>query len=268
MVFAGVGVLLLVRTSLHSPRGQYNICIFQAAKDVRAGQEILVNIFERVENFFRRLSVYTNVPPTTEMMEMIIQIMVEVLSILGIATKEIKQSRMSEQFTSAMSPLTHLTERRSEKYGKKLVGRTDLEDALKRLDRLTQEEARMAAAEVLRATHIIDERVRGVSKQVLVVEDRMASVDDKVAEVIDGAQIIFSQARNVQPELPRWKRSKGSHGTNCQRCRSFKAFVILLLFGTDYGDGVSYCTASLQKTNCGTISTNGSLHRIHQRTIT
>lgn len=32
------------------------------------------------------------------MMDIIIQIMVEVLSILGIATEEIKQSRMSEYF--------------------------------------------------------------------------------------------------------------------------------------------------------------------------
>ena len=37
-------------------------------------------------------------PPTQEMMGIIIQIMVEVLSILGIATKEIKQGRMSECF--------------------------------------------------------------------------------------------------------------------------------------------------------------------------
>jgi hypothetical protein len=48
--------------------------------------------------FFRRLDTYTQVPSTTEMMDMIIQIMVEVLSILGIATKEIKQSRLSEYF--------------------------------------------------------------------------------------------------------------------------------------------------------------------------
>ncbi len=48
--------------------------------------------------FFRRLETYTQVPSTTEMMDIIIQIMVEVLSILGIATKEIKQSRMSEYF--------------------------------------------------------------------------------------------------------------------------------------------------------------------------
>jgi hypothetical protein len=49
-----------------------------------------------MEGFFRRLEVYTKVPPTTEMMDTIIRIMVEVLSILGIATKEIKQGRMSE----------------------------------------------------------------------------------------------------------------------------------------------------------------------------
>ena len=46
--------------------------------------------------FFRRLEVYTQVSPTTEMMDIIIQIMVEVLSILGIATKEVKQGRLSE----------------------------------------------------------------------------------------------------------------------------------------------------------------------------
>jgi hypothetical protein len=48
--------------------------------------------------FFRRLETYTQVPLTTEMMDMMIQIMVEVLSILGIATKQIKQGRMSEYF--------------------------------------------------------------------------------------------------------------------------------------------------------------------------
>jgi hypothetical protein len=46
--------------------------------------------------FFRRVEIYTEARPTTEMMDLIIQIMVEVLSILGIATKEIKQSRISK----------------------------------------------------------------------------------------------------------------------------------------------------------------------------
>ena len=42
---------------------------------------------------------------------------------------------------------------------KKLIGKKDIEDALNRLDKLTQEEARMAAAEVLRLTHIVDSKV-------------------------------------------------------------------------------------------------------------
>jgi hypothetical protein len=75
--------------------GHCNTYLSQAAKDVRVSQDTLVDIFERIEMFFRRLQIYIEVRPTTEMMDIIIQIMVEVLSILGIATKEIKQSRMS-----------------------------------------------------------------------------------------------------------------------------------------------------------------------------
>jgi hypothetical protein len=48
--------------------------------------------------FFRRLDVYTALTPTSEMTDLIIQIMAGVLSILGIATKEIKQGRMSKYF--------------------------------------------------------------------------------------------------------------------------------------------------------------------------
>jgi hypothetical protein len=68
----------------------------QAAKGVRASHEALLDIFERIEMFTRRLEVYTEVPATPEMMAMMVQITVEVLSILGIATKEIQQGRASE----------------------------------------------------------------------------------------------------------------------------------------------------------------------------
>jgi hypothetical protein len=71
----------------------------QAAKDVRASQDTLIDVFERIEMFFRRLDVYTAVPPTHEMTDLMIQIMAEVLSILGTATKEIKQGRMSKIFS-------------------------------------------------------------------------------------------------------------------------------------------------------------------------
>ena len=64
--------------------------------DASASHDTLIDIFERIENFFQRLVVYTEVPPTHEMMDIIVKIMVEVLSILGIATKQIKEGRMSE----------------------------------------------------------------------------------------------------------------------------------------------------------------------------
>jgi len=47
-----------------------------------------------------------------------------------------------------------------EKYRKQLVGKNDIEDALKRLDRLIQEEARMATAEALKISHGINEKAK------------------------------------------------------------------------------------------------------------
>ena len=83
-----------------------------------------------------------------------------------------------------------LIERCLEKYVKKLIGRTDMEDALKRLDKLTHEEAWMGIAQNLKATHTVGESVRGVVDKVASVDDRVRVVDDRVAEVIRGAQTI------------------------------------------------------------------------------
>jgi hypothetical protein len=66
--------------------------------DVRASHDTLIDIFERMENFLQRLEFYTEVSPTLEMIDLITKILVEVLSILAIATKEIKQGRISERF--------------------------------------------------------------------------------------------------------------------------------------------------------------------------
>ena len=97
-MFAGIGVLLSVCIFIYSARASGIILthISQAAKDVRASQDTLVDVFDRIEMFFRRLEAYTSVRLTTEMTDVITHIMAEVLSILGIATKEIKESRLSE----------------------------------------------------------------------------------------------------------------------------------------------------------------------------
>jgi hypothetical protein len=57
---------------------------------------VLIDIFVRIESFFKRLESYTEVQPTDAMTDVIVKIMIQVLSILAIATKEIKQGRSSE----------------------------------------------------------------------------------------------------------------------------------------------------------------------------
>jgi hypothetical protein len=110
------------------------------------------------------------------MKDTIVKIMAEVLGIFAIVTKEIKQGRASETIPDET---LHVAYGDSEKYLKKLIGRTDIEDALSRLDRLTQEEARMATAQVLKLAHYI----RGGLET---VGDKVKSVEDKVDLAIEG----------------------------------------------------------------------------------
>ena len=103
------------------------------------------------------------------------KIMVEVLGIFAIVTKEVKQGRTSESIRDDTLPVA---DRNSEKYLKKLIGRRDIEDALSRLDRLTQEETRMVTAQVLKLAHHVKDGVKGV--------------DDKINLVIEGTSITLA----------------------------------------------------------------------------
>jgi hypothetical protein len=153
-----------------------------------------------------------------------------------------------------MSPSAELC---SEIYAKKLIGRTEIEDALKRLDKLTHEEARMATAENMKASHSMGESVRevvekmeifnnrtaGVSHEVASVgntvksigavvagiDDRLRFVVDNVAEAICGMLIIFNQSPKLHfnPEPLRWKGCETSHATNSHGRKSNKTFVHL-----------------------------------------
>ena len=70
----------------------------QTAKAVRADQEALSEMFERIEAFFGRLEIYTEVAPNEGMVKTITAILVEVLNFIGIVTKEMKQGRTSKYF--------------------------------------------------------------------------------------------------------------------------------------------------------------------------
>ena len=67
---------------------------------------------------------------------------------------------------------------------RKLLGKNDIEDALKKLDTLTMEEARMAIAETLKVTNRVDIKVDKV-------DDTVNRVDDKVTVLFDSEQNPF-----------------------------------------------------------------------------
>ena len=81
----------------------------QAATAVSSDQDALVDVFDRIENFFGRLETYNELPPTARMTEIIVKIMIEVLSILATATKMIKQSWASELIPSGVNCLFRFT---------------------------------------------------------------------------------------------------------------------------------------------------------------
>jgi hypothetical protein len=63
---------------------------------VSASQDKLVELFNQIGYFFRRLEIYTGILPTIAMTDIIVEIIVRVITILGIATKEMQGGRLSE----------------------------------------------------------------------------------------------------------------------------------------------------------------------------
>ena len=68
---------------------------WQTAKYVRDSYDTLVDIFECIENFTTRLKIYVEIKLTPPMVETMVKIMVELLAVLALATKQINQGRLS-----------------------------------------------------------------------------------------------------------------------------------------------------------------------------
>jgi len=133
------------------------------------------------------------------MTDTIVKIMVQVLAILAIATKELKQSKASELIpTINHLPLLIVC---PEKFMKRVVGKSEIEDALLRLDKLTQEEARMATVESLKATHNVDGRVKVVHDEVTVVKEKVTVVDGKVMAVSDQVTAVDDKVMGVSSKV-------------------------------------------------------------------
>ena len=190
VIFTGIGVLLSVSV-LHLSFMRPILTPSQAAKDASGSQDKLIDIFNRIERFFCRLEIYTSITPTTAMGDIIVEIMVAVLTILAIATKEVKSGRISELMSCI---LPFLPDGCSEKYFKKVTGNRDIENSMEMLDRLTQEEARMASVEQLRMMHSVDGKVLGVN-------DRVRDVAGQVQDVRSDMQDVRVDVQDVRVDV-------------------------------------------------------------------
>lgn len=82
---------------------------------------------------------------------------------------------------------------------KKVMRRKGVEDAIQRLDKLTQEQAHMAVIEILAVAHIVD---AAVVEDVPGIDAKVSAVDEKVSTILDKVQEIFG---TVEGMPSRWK---------------------------------------------------------------
>jgi hypothetical protein len=67
--------------------------VHQDANGVNTDEDALIDLLESIEQFLKRVVIYTRITPTPEMHEMVFNIMMELLSTLALATKELKRGR-------------------------------------------------------------------------------------------------------------------------------------------------------------------------------
>jgi hypothetical protein len=98
-IFTGIGVLLGVSVSPSSFSHIHVISDPQAIKDEAASHDKLIELFERIHCFLRRLESYIRTLLSNEFMELLGKIMAQLLSILALSTKAMTARRISMCFS-------------------------------------------------------------------------------------------------------------------------------------------------------------------------
>jgi hypothetical protein len=163
-------------------------------KDAIASYETLVNLFERTQFFLQRLNHYTAISLTQEMTELLAKILAQVLSVLALSTKEMKERRISVLIYSRYS---FLADNSVERFMKRLVGRTEVEDGLQRLDMLTREENLMTAACTLEVAGDIHHDVNVIKDDTRDIKDGTRDIKEDTRNIKD----IKEDTRNINDNL-------------------------------------------------------------------
>jgi hypothetical protein len=73
--------------------------------------DALLILFEHLGSFVKRLDIYTTIDLTPVMVDMIVKIMLELLSVFALATKQITQGRISKCAVSYRTSVAQLCHR-------------------------------------------------------------------------------------------------------------------------------------------------------------
>jgi hypothetical protein len=148
----------------------------------------------------------------------------------------------------------------SEKYFKKLTGNRDIEDSLERLDKLTQEEARMASAEQLKMTHSIDGKVMGVNDRVKGVEGQVQGVRGDVQDVRVDVQDVRVDVQDVRGDVRDVGDTVQHIDDRLDQANRSLYFQTLIV--------IPWAQTASQGTSSEIVSYDGFLPQIHPQIIT
>lgn len=73
-----------------------DIQVNQATKGINSNHDALADLLESIEHCLERVNIYTRIPPTPAMNGVVSKIIVELLSTLALATKDLEYGRSSK----------------------------------------------------------------------------------------------------------------------------------------------------------------------------
>ena len=79
---------------------------YQVVKGVIDGWDALLDLLESIAHCLNYIDIYTKIPPTDAMTEIVVKILVELLSALALATERIKGGKPSESVFGKMHCIT------------------------------------------------------------------------------------------------------------------------------------------------------------------
>ncbi|KAJ7135325.1 hypothetical protein C8R46DRAFT_1201582 [Mycena filopes] len=153
--------------------------LVQAAKDVNARYDCIIELCKLLHSFLNRLQIYMSMRVNDGMQQIVIQIFDLLLSVFGLVTKEMESGLISS-------------------YWGALIGKTEIQDALKKLDKLIHEEQSMGIASTMQTSQKILDQVHVL---LLVNKQLQNDVGKAIQSIKELDQLVVEQLNNIQASI-------------------------------------------------------------------